>query len=529
MEQRVEAPNQAADPVVAESGEVPGFDPQLQQGPGMAGLQSAWQGPWDEGLLGGPPAVWPGVLPDPGTQMPIMQVDDMGLLWDLNAAGGIPELPGFDAQSAWQGPWDEGLLGGPPAVWPGVPPDPATQMPIMQVDNMEPPGLGVMQLQQSDVNMQWASGFQDFDAMAQQVPQPWPGQSAAAMGEPARDVWPSQDVAGHHTPANAVSVSQASLHALLPQRAAVGQFLGTIPLPHRRALEAPLPTQSGWRQPNPGSALQPLASTSPRAVGTNSEPLRGGLGGTKRHGNFDVPGGKRHDRGDIKRDPKINSPALDARQQGWLDAALRAVPRRDAKGKDLRGSDLNHARDLKAHTPDLGLPALAKGSGAQESDIKKDPKINPPALDEQQQGWLDAALRAVPRRDDTGKDLRGSDLNHARALKEHTPDLGLPALAKGSGAQEGNIKKAAEKWPTSVVQADLLQPVPEQIGQSLQAPLRPLVQLQHWNDVRQRGWNAGDRFRVMIDGVQAVFEVARHRQQGDDLVRQDFRLIVRGG
>jgi hypothetical protein len=65
--------------------------------------------------------------------------------------------------------------------------------------------------------------------------------------------------------------------------------------------------------------------------------------------------------------------------------------------------------------------------------------------------------------------------------------------------------------------------------QEAEPPPRPIVQLQDWDAVRQRGWNAGDRFSVVIDGQQAFFEVARHLQHGDDLDKEDFRPIIMGG
>lgn len=62
-----------------------------------------------------------------------------------------------------------------------------------------------------------------------------------------------------------------------------------------------------------------------------------------------------------------------------------------------------------------------------------------------------------------------------------------------------------------------------------QAPARPTVALPDWPAVAARAWNAGDRISVSVRGVPAFFEVTRNRQKDDELFREDFRPLIRGG
>jgi hypothetical protein len=134
--------------------------------------------------------------------------------------------------------------------------------------------------------------------------------------------------------------------------------------------------------------------------------------------------------GHIERNPKINPPALPREQQQWLENAQRACPR----GPNEAG--LPYARRLLLQDPRLSNAALVSGSGANVGDIAADTTINPPALSDKQQQWLDAAKRVCPR--DREWDM--SNVAYAFRLKQQDPRLSNTALAKGSGATVSRIE-----------------------------------------------------------------------------------------
>lgn len=193
----------------------------------------------------------------------------------------------------------------------------------------------------------------------------------------------------------------------------------------------------------------------------------------------------------------------DEEAPGEADEAAAKVLLKTPKGRHLSIEGKQEVLRRRGLKPQPGLRAIARDLGLSYGAVRD--AVN--------------SVKAPPREGmKTPGGVHLSDQGrHAILALHHAPvPTGIQSIANDLGLPRSMVTRA--------INADA------RARASLPAPAsRPVVQVADWDEVVQRGWNAGDRFSLTIDDVPAAFEVLRHRQPGEAFDGRDFRPVIRGG
>jgi transposase-like protein len=128
-----------------------------------------------------------------------------------------------------------------------------------------------------------------------------------------------------------------------------------------------------------------------------------------------------------------------------------------------------------------------------------------------------AAEEAPPGMKAPGGHLTPAGKQEILRRHELNPRQPLIAIAHALGLAHATVKKTIDQHRVQTAAA------------SSSTSRRPIVALDDWSEVGERGWNAGDRFSVPTDGVPRFYEFIKSHQPGEKFSLSEVWPKIMGG